>query len=214
MVVPTILALRREYREWKQRKRSSPEERVKHRQEIKAEIESRLRWPEPDPSPEIIIRDLARMDRYPEPDDSLLGISPWFKVEVLGLYHRGIEVVLQLREIVVSGKIAREAKPDERAAATTMIVAGRVPFDAIVAIDWSGDEYYQQPHFYCWFDQKSGPYEAVTVHEKDSLGQWNRRDDLEYRPRRQRLWRAWSTRHELRKAQREWERQVEAEESS
>ena len=214
MAVPTIIALRREYREWKQRKRSDPEERIKHRQVVKAEIESKLRWPELDASPEIIVRDLARVDQYPDLDDSLRGASPWFKVEVLGLYHRGLEVVVELRELMVSGKKAREPSSEEPGAATTMIIAGRIPFDSIVAIDWSGDEYYQQPHLYCWFDQKDGPYEAIRLHEKDSLGRWNPREDLKYRARRQSLWRAWSTRRELRKAQREWEREVEAEESA
>jgi hypothetical protein len=214
MVVPTIIALMREYREYKERKRAGPEKQVEHRRKIKEEIVERLRWPEHGASPEIIVRDIARLNDYPTLDDSLRAISPWFKVEALGFYHRGLEVVVSLREVVVNGKSARDAKPDERASASTMIVAGRIPFDAVVTIDWSGDEYYQQPHFYCSFDQKDGPYEAVVLHEKDSLGHWNRREDLSYRPERQSLRRAWQGRRQLRKAQRDWERQVEAEESS
>jgi hypothetical protein len=209
MAIGDIIALRREYRDWKARKRSGPEAQIAHRTAIKAEIESNLRWPERDASPEIIVRDLARMDQYPETDDSLRGISPWFKVEALGLYHRGFDVALALREIVVVRNKAHDATPDEREQARTLLVAGRIPFDAIVAIDWSGDEYYPQPHFYCWFDQSEGPYESVELREKTSGGTWRRLEGIRYKPGGPSRLEAWRARRELREAQREFERQLD-----
>lgn len=48
---------------------------------------------------EVIIRDLARVDAYPEVDDRPWGISPWFKVEGRDLYHRGLEVFLSVENL-------------------------------------------------------------------------------------------------------------------
>jgi hypothetical protein len=83
------LAVERRYREWKKEQREAPEQRIKHRQAVKDDIQKHLRQPKKGESAELIIRDVARMDEYPEPDDSPWGISPWFKVEYKNLYFRG-----------------------------------------------------------------------------------------------------------------------------
>ena len=44
----------------------------------------------------MIVRDVDRVDDYPDGDTKGKGISAWFKVELLGTYHRGIEVGLSL----------------------------------------------------------------------------------------------------------------------
>jgi hypothetical protein len=66
---------------------------------------------------EAIIRDLARVDAYPELDDRSWGISPCFKVETKGLYHRGLEVFLSIEELVIAGfgRSSPEGWPEERA---------------------------------------------------------------------------------------------------
>lgn len=43
---------------------------------------------------DIIIVDISRMDDFPKIDEHSVGISPWFKLDVIGFYHRGIEVFL------------------------------------------------------------------------------------------------------------------------
>ena len=78
------------------------------------------------------------MDDYPEVDESPWGISPWFKVEVKGQYHRGLEVIPKLAAVELSAKEAREADGDQT---ETVAIIGRIPFDSIVHIDWAGDEY-------------------------------------------------------------------------
>jgi len=45
---------------------------------------------------EAIIRDVKRVDEYPNVDDKSKGISPWFRVGLLGTYHRGIMVGLRI----------------------------------------------------------------------------------------------------------------------
>lgn len=201
------LAIRREYREWKKGQRAAPEARIAHRQKLKDDLSRNLRWPDRSEWPEAIVRDLARMDDYPELDESPWGISAWFKVEVKGLYHRGLEVILKLADVELSRTEAREA--DSKGTETVAIV-GRIPFDAIVVVDWGGDEYYSTPHIYCWFDQSDGPYESIKVYRlPNERGFWERLD-VEYRPRTYSRWRRWQTHRALKKAQREFDRTVDA----
>lgn len=43
---------------------------------------------------DVIIRDMERIDSYPESSDKNKGISPWFKAGLMGTYHKGIQVGL------------------------------------------------------------------------------------------------------------------------
>jgi hypothetical protein len=113
-----------------------------------------------------IIRDMKRMDMYPDIDEKVRGISPWFKVEQKGLYHRGIEVFLRVESLVfVEDREAwRFGKYDEPDAVNALLV-GRIPFDVIRSVDWEGDEYYPYPHIYCDFARRNGqPYEELVFY--------------------------------------------------
>jgi hypothetical protein len=87
-----------------------------------------------------------------------------------------------------------------------MFVVGRIPFDAIVSIDWNGDEYYPMPHFYCWVEQADGPYEAIVLYWPTFRDHLFLRDNLRYKPRRCSRWRRWRDHRLRRKAQRAFER--------
>jgi len=119
------------------------------------------------------------VDAYPKVDDRPWGISPWFKVEGKDLYHRGLEVFLSVQDLVIDGSVARHAKESEDTELTKMFVVGQIPFDAIVTIDWEGDEYYSMPHVYCWFDQADGPYEAIVLYERGYEDHLFLRDDAD-----------------------------------
>ena len=46
----------------------------------------------------------------------------------------------------------------------TAYKVGRIPFERIASIDWSGDEYYGVPHIYCRFSSpRKEPYEEIVV---------------------------------------------------
>jgi hypothetical protein len=77
--------------------RAGREEVVRRRQELKEEIGRHLHASGSSHAPEATIRDLERVGAYPDPDGRLWEISPWFKVETKGLYHRGLEVFARLR---------------------------------------------------------------------------------------------------------------------
>jgi hypothetical protein len=114
---------------------------------------------------EAIIRDVKRMDAYPEIDEKAPGISPWFKVEIKGLYHRGVEVFLRVESVKSFGEGQgwRWARYDEDGAVNALVV-GKIPFDLVRGVEWGGDEYYNFPHIYCEFSMKQNqPYEEVVL---------------------------------------------------
>jgi hypothetical protein len=119
---------------------------------------------------EAIIRDLKRLDSYPDVDERNKGISSWFKVELKDLYHRGIEAFISFpRELVMDEKQGkwRFAKSDEEKEKILAYPVGRVPFDCIEEIDWEGDEYYPIPHIYCRFEMQDGqPYEEIVFYSE------------------------------------------------
>lgn len=152
-------------------KKQTPEEIVAHRQKWKNNFESHLHWiDENEEYGEAIIRDLKRMDAYPEVDEKGKGISSWFRVGVLGLYHRGVQVGLRYEGIKFDEKHKswRLCKPKDEKPDLVALIIGRIPFDNIVEVDWDGDEYYYVPHIYCRFSQKTKePYEETVFAKKN-----------------------------------------------
>ena len=201
-----VLAVRREFREWKDRRRAGPAGKIAHRQKIKEDIRQHLQLAADAPWPEAIIRDVARLDDYPQPADTPWGVSPWFKVETKGIYHRGLEVLLKLESVVFSETEARATRGDE--AGETVGIVGRIPFDSIVSIDWIGDEYYPQPHVYCWFENIDGPYESIEVYRQTRRSYWEHLDGVRFKPRHLSRWRRWRLHNALRKAQSDFERRA------
>jgi hypothetical protein len=153
-----------------------------------------------------IIRELRRKDSYPAIDESLRSISPWFKVELKGTYHRGIEVITSVESVVIADGVARRADSTELAAQTVYVV-GRIPYEAIEGIDWEGDEFYGFTHIYCRFrvGGRRGPYEEVVLYEIEGheIGAGHkfheRLEGIRWKPKRRGLLRRWLDRRELRK---------------
>lgn len=204
MAINTTINLVGRYQDWKKEKKQGQEGLARYRTAMKRQVSENLKWPEKDASPEIIIRDLARIDEYPDTDNSVSGISPWFRVEVKGQYHRGLEVLLRLVEVIQERGEAREVRDGS---GRTVAVVGLIPYESIIEIDWDGDEFYGVPHFYCWFNQEDGPYEEIKLYElPNKRGFWSE-IELEYRPIKDSWWKRWKLRREIRKAQKEFERE-------
>jgi hypothetical protein len=151
-----------------------PVELLKKRQERRKEFEAYFKREEFENAyiyGSAIIREVSRMDAYPEGDEREKGISPWFKVEVKGLYHRGVEVFLRIVTLKYEEEYSgwRYAHHREEGAFNAFLV-GRIPFDRIKYINWDGDEYYYFPHIYCDFLGRSKePYEALLYFEKGEV---------------------------------------------
>lgn len=121
-----------------------------------------------------IIRDVRRLDQYPNISDEK-GISPWFRVGLMGTYHRGILVWLSSGSLCQHGENEYrfpDYKRNEQGDVKVALI-GKIPFERIESVDWDGDEYYYFPHIYCHFDaEQNEPYEVVMfcteIH--DSVG--------------------------------------------
>jgi hypothetical protein len=166
----------------------SPLAILEARKKWKAEFERHLKRLQHAPTyGDAIIRDVSRIDSYPEIDDESKGISPWFKVEVKGLYHRGFEVFLRIESIkyLEAENGWRFANYDEPEAVNAAVV-GKIPFELVKSVDWDGDGYYPFPHIYCEFTKKyKQPYEEVVFYIREGQGEYEyfrevaRYDDVE-----------------------------------
>jgi hypothetical protein len=152
-----IAALRR------RKRRLSASDIVALRQKWKPVFEARI-WEKHQKKlrEDVIIRDMKRIDTYPELDNRK-GISLWFRVGLVGTYHRGILVGMRWEMLTrhdEEGKIWRLTNyaASEEGDAKVLLI-GRIPYENIEEVDWDGDEYYGFPHIYCFFSHKSEPYE-------------------------------------------------------
>lgn len=127
---------------------------------------------------DVIIRDVRRVDQYPDLEEGAKGISPWFRVGLVGTYHRGIYVAFQWNRLVeIEGGSYRvldileydkdNAELEERS--IKVIQLGSIPFENIEDVDFEGDEYYGYPHIYCHFSIKKQPYEKVAFYTQNQI---------------------------------------------
>ncbi|NOJ14026.1 hypothetical protein [Vibrio splendidus] len=120
----------------------------------------------------VIIRDIDRVESYPEVTEDE-GISPWFKVELAQLYHRGVQVLLRVGAITLCDdgtyrfrNHSKDEKGDER-----VFLIGEIPFSNIVTINFDGDEYDCFPHIFCHFSEPTRePYERLIVCKEIEMG--------------------------------------------
>lgn len=110
---------------------------------------------------DVIIRDVKRIDSsYPEAKESK-KISSWFRVGLLDTYHRGILVGLCVSRLTKTPEGVRHLKQDEDEYFSALLV-GKIPYYSIEKVNWEGDEYYNYPHIFCYFEHKNKePYEEL-----------------------------------------------------
>lgn len=120
----------------------------------------------------VILRDLDRLDNYPEVSDDV-GISSWFKVELAQLYHRGVQIFLGAGGLSLceDGSYRfRDTKCREQGDERVFLV-GEIPFTNIETINFDGDEYDYCPHIFCHFSEKSQePYERLIFCKEIDMG--------------------------------------------
>lgn len=133
----------------------TPVKRIELRQKWKSQFEEKLfETNRKKLRKDIIIRDVKRVDDYPNLNPEEKGISPWFRVGLVDTYHKGIMVGMEWREVV----------------GQNCLLVGYIPFENIEAVDWRGDEYYNFPIVYCHFDEKDKqPYERLAYCEEKHL---------------------------------------------
>lgn len=151
------------------RRKLSNSQRLELRQKWKPQFEARvLHTNRNGLRKDVIIRDLKRLDEYPELGKSK-GISPWFRLGLIDVTHRGILVAL--RHETLTKHTDREHwrftdyATGERGE-LEVVLLGSIPYDHIESVDWDGDEYYGFPHIYCSFAHKKEPYEHLGLYTK------------------------------------------------
>ncbi len=117
---------------------------------------------------DVIIRDMKRLDAYPNLDEKEKGISPWFRLGLDATYHRGIMVGNGWGNLTRDGGDWRytDYKAGEKGDLKVMLVSS-IPYENIEQVDWDGDEYYGYPHIYCWFNNKKVPYENTRIYVRN-----------------------------------------------
>lgn len=144
-------------------------ELIERRQMLKTDVENHIRWIDnSERYGEAIIRDMKRVDQYPNNDSKSKGISAWFKIALLGTYHRGLLVCLSFHSLKrCSEEDSWYITSDFKNKDMNAILVGCIPYNRIVVIDWEGDEYYSSPHVYCRFlGWRPTPHEELTFCEE------------------------------------------------
>ncbi|MEQ1651335.1 MAG: hypothetical protein ABL897_02495 [Hyphomicrobium sp.] len=116
---------------------------------------------------DVTVKDVRRLNTYPEIDENARGITPWFPAGLVGTNDRGLLLLLgwhslaseALEYLALEGIQKQNAREVGNAA-----LIGYVPFEQIVQVDWNGDDYYTRPSLYLHFDAKrEGPYEKIGL---------------------------------------------------
>ena len=156
------------------RRKLSPQQAIQLRQRWKPEFEAKiLEWNRKHLRKDVIIRDMRRIDGYPDLDEKEKRISAWFRVGLVDTYHKGIQVGLSW-ETLTMDRQKNEWRWTNRKAGENgelkVILIGYVPFENIESVDWDGDEYYGYPHIYCYFDaRRKEPYERLAFCEEKEV---------------------------------------------
>nr|WP_314443914.1 hypothetical protein [uncultured Sphingomonas sp.] len=148
----------------------APEERLVRREKWKERFREEI-WSteEKELRQDVIVRDVRRLDQYPDSPDHK-GISPWFRVALVGQYHRGIELGLSIHSLIFEKDGGwRLAADYEREGVVRAHLLGFVRYEDIELVDWFGDEYYNYPHIYCHFTKRGTPYEKLAFCECKSI---------------------------------------------
>jgi hypothetical protein len=146
----------------------TPEQILKQRQRWKSPFEREVRRRHSNElRRDVILRDVKRMDHYPNTDDQKgKHTSPWFRSDLVGTYHRGILIGLGWQGLKRNEEKDEWRYVNYRSGATAdinLLLVGRIPYENIEDVDWEGDEYRLFPHIYCHFAaRKSGPYESLA----------------------------------------------------
>lgn len=179
----------------------TPEEKIELRQKWKPRFEEEIakNWRDKLRS-DVIVRDVHRMDNYPDIDERARGISPWFRAGLIDLYHRGIVVSLQRGRLIQTeeGSWREKDYENDDEEGEKVILAGRMPFENIQAVEWDGDEYYNYPHIYCHFSSRKTPYESVDYYAElqnpDTRAQYSlltNNEDVQRRCETKQWWPFW-----------------------
>ena len=113
--------------------------------------------------------------QYPnsnEPDEN--GKYSWFGAEINGLYHQGMEFILEVDTIAVFSNNTWKYRPtelDKDFELITVFKIGQINFGDIVDYDIDGDEHYNRAIIFCKFRHDGTPFESYYYRNSQKLYQ-------------------------------------------
>ncbi len=166
--VAAILAGQR-FIPWRSDRRTlTPEQKIAARDKWRPIFEDYfLELARHDQKTDVIVHDVKRLDNYPDTEEKGKGISSWFRVGLMGTYHRG--VLLGLQWTYLEQKNGRWVEVRTKNTAKKVMLLGEVPYEAIESVNFEGDPYYNKPHIWCHFDYKGQPYARMYYGEEFQL---------------------------------------------
>jgi len=145
-----------------------PEEILKIRLDMRKECEKNMPRPTKNHTPDLLVRDIDRMDYYLHENPKRAYASyAWFRNELKGYDHRAIHCFISMPVEVVYEKEKKKwrfAKRDEKGIVAYPV--GSIAYEQIVKIDWNGDGYYPYPHIYVKY-KKGSPYYTIRYHLRE-----------------------------------------------
>lgn len=151
----------------------SPEEVIDRRNKWKSPVEEHVRKINAGRREEIVIRDVKRINDYPNLNENEKGISAWFRIALLDTYHSGLILGFEWQSLTRDRAYNAWRYTNSKNGESADILAahiGYLPYEFIHAIDWAGDDYYHDPQFYCHFvGLKNSPYARTAYAEEKEL---------------------------------------------
>ncbi len=152
---------------------STIENQIKHNLDIKRRFEKD--FPEGIHLQRAIIKNSLGSD-YPNASRSISkNISSWFRVNLWGHYHNGIEILVSsISQIIKDSngnwdilKLNDKRREEKHLNIKNILCIGKIPYSNIVDYDLKGDLIYNEPHIYCNFINDNEPYECFEYLEEN-----------------------------------------------
>lgn len=139
---------------------------------IRKDFSKLLNFKKPQMNPDILLRSTTDNSYPDEHVKNWYGKYTWYKVELDGLYSRGIEVTLGEKEVLLykSGEwdIVSDTNYKGNYKFPIASKVGRINYNDIVKYDMYGDSFSGYPYFHCKFKHQGSPYEQIVYYITDS----------------------------------------------
>ncbi len=147
-------------------------ERARHRENLRQVLQDEIyRRRAEGLRSDVIIRDVDRLDGYPDLPAYEKGISAWFRLGLIETYNKGVRVGLRYGGLKASDDGYRFVDfVNEESSDRRVLLLGEIPYDSIATVNLEGDEIYPYAHIYCHFDFDGQPYERLWFGERIEVG--------------------------------------------
>lgn len=122
---------------------------------------------------DVTVRDIKRLDEYPNIKDEAKGISPWFRAGLVGTNESSILLLLQWMSLNAEAKefmqLEEIARQDAEGSGNVALI-GYVRFEQVVSVNWNGDDYNSRPSLFLHFDARRGePYSRLALCRRKTM---------------------------------------------